>query len=62
MWPALPVTQVRPFEAALLKHFGDEFPEVLEQLDKTGEMPNDLADRVKQVIRDFKSHAKVAAA
>ena len=53
----LPVPQVKPFEEALLKHFRDELPEVLEQLDRTGEMPNDLADRVRQAIRDFKTHA-----
>ncbi|HVG08076.1 MAG TPA: F0F1 ATP synthase subunit alpha [Thermoanaerobaculia bacterium] len=53
----LPVPKVRPFEEAMLKHFRDEYPEVLEQLNKTGEMPNDLSDRIKQVIRDFKTHA-----
>ena len=56
----LPVPQVRPFEAAMLKHFRDELPEILEQLDRTGEMPNDLADRIRQVIRDFKTHASAA--
>jgi F-type H+-transporting ATPase subunit alpha len=58
----LPVPQVRPFEEAMLKHFRDEYPEVLDQLNKTGEMPNDLSDRIKQVIRDFKTHARGAAA
>jgi F-type H+-transporting ATPase subunit alpha len=58
----LPVNQVRPFEAAMLKHFRDEYPEILEELGRTGEMPNPLADRIRQVIRDFKTHAKVAAA
>jgi F-type H+-transporting ATPase subunit alpha len=58
----LPVNQVRPFEAAMLKHFRDEYPEILEELGRTGEMPNPLADRIRQVVRDFKTHAKVAAA
>jgi F-type H+-transporting ATPase subunit alpha len=58
----LPINQVRPFEAAMLKHYRDEYPEVLEELGRTGEMPNPLADRIRQVIRDFKTHAKVAAA
>jgi F-type H+-transporting ATPase subunit alpha len=58
----LPVPQVRPFEAAMLKHFRDELPEILEQLDRTGEMPNDLADRIRQAIRDFKTHANANAA
>jgi F-type H+/Na+-transporting ATPase subunit alpha len=58
----LPVPQVRPFEESMLKHFRDEYPEVLEELNRTGEMPNDLADRIKQVIRDFKTHASGAAA
>ncbi len=58
----LPVPQVRPFEAALLKHFRDEQPEIIEQLDRTGELPNDLADRIRQAIRDFKTQARVHAA
>jgi F-type H+-transporting ATPase subunit alpha len=58
----LPVPQVRPFEAALHKHVRDELPEILDQLDRTGEMPNDLADRIRQAIRDFKTHANANAA
>jgi F-type H+-transporting ATPase subunit alpha len=57
----LPVPKVRPFEEAMLKHFRDEYPEVLEELARTGEMSNDLSDRIKQVIRDFKTHASGSA-
>ena len=56
----LPVPQVRPFEEAMLKHFRDEYPEVLEELGRTGEMSSDLSDRIRQVIRDFKTHAAAA--
>ena len=49
------------FEAALLKHFRDEHPEIIEELDRTRDLPNDLADRDPQVIRDFKTHEAVAA-
>src|SRR6185436_13333658 len=41
----LPAAVVLKFEGALIKHVEDELPEILEQLDRTGEMPNDLADR-----------------
>jgi F-type H+-transporting ATPase subunit alpha len=58
----LPVSEVRPFEAALLKHFRDEYPEILDELEQTRDLPNDLADRIRTVIRDFKTHARGAAA
>jgi F-type H+-transporting ATPase subunit alpha len=58
----LPLSEVRAFEAALLKHFRDEYPEIVEQLDTTRDLPNDLADKIRQVVRDFKTHARGAVA
>jgi F-type H+-transporting ATPase subunit alpha len=57
----VPVPKVRTFEAAMLKHFREEHPEVLEEIDRTGELPNELADKIRQAIRDFKTQARAAA-
>ena len=46
------------FEQALIKHFRDEYPEITEELDRTRDLPNDLADRISKVIRDFKTQWK----
>ncbi|HXO28964.1 MAG TPA: hypothetical protein VOA80_16560, partial [Thermoanaerobaculia bacterium] len=54
----LKVTDVARFEAALLRHFRDQHPGMLEELTKTGEMSNELAERIKQVVRDFKTQFK----
>ena len=58
----LPVHQVLQFEAALLKHVSDEHPEIFEELDRAKDLPNDLAEKLRKVIRDFKTHARVEAA
>jgi F-type H+-transporting ATPase subunit alpha len=54
----LPLAQVARFEAALLKHFRDEYPELLDELRATGELSDDLAARIRKVITDFKTHWK----
>jgi F-type H+-transporting ATPase subunit alpha len=54
----VPPRDVLRFEAAMLKHFRDEYPEIIEELDRTRDLPNDLADRVMKVIRDFKTQWK----
>ncbi|MEO8505584.1 MAG: F0F1 ATP synthase subunit alpha [Acidobacteriota bacterium] len=51
----LPVTQVLPFEAAMLKHLRDEHPEILDGLRKTGDLPGDAADKLKTVLGNFKA-------
>jgi F-type H+/Na+-transporting ATPase subunit alpha len=56
----LPVNQVAAFERALLAHFCDEHPEIVQDLAEKGELPDALADRIRQVIRDFKPHWKAA--
>jgi F-type H+-transporting ATPase subunit alpha len=58
----LPAREVSRFEAAMLKHFRDEHPEVLDQLEAKRDLPNDLADRVRAILRDFKTHYKPAGA
>jgi F-type H+-transporting ATPase subunit alpha len=54
----VPVRDVARFEQALLKHFSDEHPEIIEELSSKGDLPNDLADRIGNVIRDFKTQWK----
>jgi F-type H+-transporting ATPase subunit alpha len=54
----VPVKDVPKFEAALIKHFADEHPEIVETLDRTRDLPNDLAEKIGQVIRDFKTQWK----
>jgi F-type H+-transporting ATPase subunit alpha len=54
----VPVKDVPKFETALLKHFVDEHPDIVETLDRTRDLPNDLADKIGQVIRDFKTQWK----
>jgi F-type H+-transporting ATPase subunit alpha len=54
----LSVKDVSRFEAALLRHFRDQHPGMLDEITETGELTNELADRVKQVVRDFKTQFK----
>jgi len=54
----MPVNKVLPFEVALLQHVRDEFPEFITELEETGVLSDDLADKIKKVIKDFKSHHK----
>jgi F-type H+/Na+-transporting ATPase subunit alpha len=58
----LPVNEVPRFEQALLAHIRDEHPEVIDELEKTKDLSNDLAERVRGIIRNFKTHKKAAAA
>ncbi len=50
----LPVAQILPFEAALLKHVRQESPEILDQLAKTGELPDELAGKIRTAVNNFK--------
>ncbi|MEA2695704.1 MAG: F-type H+/Na+-transporting ATPase subunit alpha [Acidobacteriota bacterium] len=52
----LPANQVAKFEQALLKHFRDEHPEIVQELADKGELPDALADRIRGVIKSFKPH------
>ncbi|MEK6677131.1 MAG: F0F1 ATP synthase subunit alpha [Planctomycetota bacterium] len=53
---SLPVSEVLKFEQALLTHVRDEFPEIVGELTKTGELSDDLAGKLTKVITDFKTH------
>ena len=57
----LPVAEVPSFEQALLKHFRDEHPEIVDELEKTKDLSNDLAERIRGIMRNFKTHKKAAA-
>jgi len=52
----LPVSDVQPFEEALLRHFEDELPELLREIDEKGQLSDELREQLKKVIGDFKSH------
>ena len=53
-----PVNRVLAFEAALLKHVRSEHPEILEELTRTGDLPDALANKIRQAVKDFKTHWK----
>jgi len=50
----LPLPRVLEFESAMLRHFRDEHPEVVEELDRTGQFSDALMDKAKGIIREFK--------
>ena len=52
----IPLNKVLAFEVALLKHVGDEFPEVVKAITDTGDLPDDLQAKLKKIIEDFRSH------
>jgi F-type H+-transporting ATPase subunit alpha len=57
----LAVGEVARFEEVMLLHFRDEHPDVLDEIARTGELQDDLADRIRRVIRDFKTEFKAPA-
>jgi F-type H+-transporting ATPase subunit alpha len=58
----VPVRDVARFEAALLKYFRDQHPEIVDEIDRTKDLSNDLAEKVAKAIRDFKTQFNQAAA
>jgi len=52
----LPVPQVLAFERELLQHFRDEFPEIVEELDRKKAISEELDGKIRKVIEDFKAH------
>jgi F0F1-type ATP synthase alpha subunit len=50
------VDRVLAFEQGLLRHFRDEYPEVVEQLDREKKLGDELEAKVRQVIEGFKGH------
>ena len=51
----LPVNKVLAFEAAMLKHVRDEHPEIIDEIKKTGDMPDALAATMAKVVSEFKT-------
>jgi F-type H+-transporting ATPase subunit alpha len=51
----LPINQVQPFEADLLKHANDEYPERGKAITDTGELSDELQEKLGKVIKDFKA-------
>ncbi len=52
----LPLDQVLDFESAMLRHFHDEFPEISEELERTGLFEEELMEKVREIIRNFKTN------
>jgi F-type H+-transporting ATPase subunit alpha len=50
----VPVNRVREFEESVLKHMHDEFPELLEEIDKVKAIDGDLADKIRKVVGDLR--------
>jgi F-type H+-transporting ATPase subunit alpha len=50
----LPADRVADFEAGLLRHIGDEFSEVRDEISRTGELSDSLVEKLKEIIGNFK--------
>jgi F-type H+-transporting ATPase subunit alpha len=50
----VPLNKVHEFEHALLKHYHDEFPEVVAQLQKERQLSNELDAKLKEIVGNFK--------
>jgi F-type H+-transporting ATPase subunit alpha len=50
------VAHVREFEAAMIKHFKDEYPEILQDVTEKKELSDELSEQIKKVVTEFKSH------
>jgi len=50
------VAKVADFEVAMLKHFKDEFPEVLEELREKKVISEELSGEIKKIVTDFQTH------
>jgi F-type H+-transporting ATPase subunit alpha len=51
----LPIPDVLPFENDLLTHVRHEFPEILEEMRRTGDLPGELSKRLLEVLTNFKA-------
>jgi F-type H+-transporting ATPase subunit alpha len=51
----LPLPRVAEFARGLLAHVRDEFPEILDNMRKTGDLPDAVATQLKTVIANFKT-------
>jgi F-type H+-transporting ATPase subunit alpha len=51
---SLPVPQVLPFEKALLRHFHDEFPEVVDELRDKKKISDELEEKMRKIVSEYK--------
>jgi len=51
----LAINKVQSFEADLLKHVNDEYPEQSRELSEKGELSDELQEKLGKVIKDFKT-------
>jgi F-type H+-transporting ATPase subunit alpha len=54
----VPLERVRDFETALLKHYHDEFPELVAEIRTARSFSDDLDQRLKDVVKNFKARWK----
>ena len=52
----LPIAQVLPFEQGLLRHFRDEYPEIVDELDREKKLSDDLEAKIRGVVEGFKAN------
>jgi len=52
---ALRVAEVLPFETAMLAHLRNEFPELLDEMRRTGELSDTVAERLLEVETNFRN-------
>ena len=50
----LPINKVLEFEKALHKHVRDEFPEILEEIESSGQLSDETSEKLGKVITDYK--------
>ena len=50
----IPVAGVLAFETAMLAHVRHEFPEILQEMEKTGDLPEALAKKLLEVLNNFR--------
>lgn len=53
-YDSLPVDSLAEFEAGLLAHIRDQFPEILQEIQDTGDFSSDTEAKLDKAIEDFK--------
>ncbi len=52
----LPPAKVGEFEADLVRHLRDEFPEVLDEITESGKLSDELAESLEKIVGDLKTN------
>ncbi|MGA1780065.1 MAG: F0F1 ATP synthase subunit alpha, partial [Planctomycetota bacterium] len=53
-YDSLPVDSLAEFEACLLAHIRDQFPEILQEIQDTGDFSSDPEANLDKAVEDFK--------